>query len=181
MRAQAAQQPLGDDAYQGRREHIIHNTQITQAHNGAKGIVGMQTGEHQVAGLGCAHGLGRGFFVANFTDQNHVRILAQKAADRTGKINPGFVVHFHLADQGHLVLNRIFDGEDVFFHGVDAPQHTVQTGGLAATRRPGYQDGAVRAGSHGAQHIQLMRIETDIFQRNQFAAPDRIRTTRFSP
>ncbi len=48
-------------------------------------VVGVQRGEHQVAGLGRLDGDFGGLEVADFADHDHVRILAQEGAQGAGE------------------------------------------------------------------------------------------------
>ena len=79
----------------------------------AGGGVGVQRGEHQVAGEARLHGDLRGLQVADFADQHHVRVLAQDGAQaaREGHLDLG--VDLGLADAVDVVLDRILDRHDV--------------------------------------------------------------------
>ena len=61
-------------------------------------VVGVQRREHQVAG---ERGLDRDLRrleVADFADQDDVRVLAQERAQRGGEVQPDLLVHLHLVD-----------------------------------------------------------------------------------
>ena len=103
----------------------------------------VQRSEDQVPRLGgpqsCLHCLQ----VAKLSDQDHVRILAQHAAQGLGKaghVHP----HFALIDHGFLVVvvvfDRLFDRNYVPIETrVDIVDHRRQRGGLPAPRGPGNQ------------------------------------------
>jgi hypothetical protein len=77
---------------------------------------GMQRGKHQVARLRCADGSLDRFKVAHFTDEDHVRVGTQGAAQRFGETGDVHA-HFALIDDRLLVivviLDRILDSDDV--------------------------------------------------------------------
>ena len=81
--------------------------------NGAGRVVGVQRAEHQVAGERRLDGdLGR-FQVAHFADQDHVRVVPQDAPQGGGERQADLGVHLDLADARLLVLDRVFDRDDL--------------------------------------------------------------------
>ena len=88
MHADDAHQPLRQHGDQRRSEQVILHAHVDQARDGARGVVGVQGGEDQVAGQG---GLDRdigGFAVADFADHDHVRILAHDVAQPDANVRP---------------------------------------------------------------------------------------------
>jgi hypothetical protein len=82
--------------------------------------------------------------VAHFTDENHVRILSQCAAQSFRK-RTCIDVDFALRDERLLVamqkLDRVFDGDDVSAaRGVDAIDHRRERCRFARTGRSGDED-----------------------------------------
>ena len=53
-------------------------------------------------------------------------------------------VHLHLVEAGQAVFDRVFDGDDLLFRGVQLVQRGVQRGGLAGAGRAGDQHHAGR-------------------------------------
>jgi len=109
-----------------------------------------------VAGFSRAHGDAHGFRVAHFAHNNNVRRLAQRGAQRGGKIRSvGADFHLlnHAAQIGMFILNRIFDGEDVAgLAAVDLMDQSGESGGLSRTRWSADQDQSAR---HPAQGLNL--------------------------
>jgi hypothetical protein len=72
--------------------------------------------ENQMPGFGGDQRGFDGFQIAHFADQNHVRVLAQRAAQGFGK-RARVNVDFALRDKGFFVFvekfNRVFDRHDV--------------------------------------------------------------------
>ena len=82
---------------------------VGQAGDGAGGVVGVQGGQHQVAGQrGLDRDL-RGLEVADLADHDHVRVLAQDGAQALAKVSSDPGVDLGLADAGQLVLDRVLD------------------------------------------------------------------------
>ncbi len=78
----------------------------------------------------------RGLQVSDLTDHDNIRVLAQEILERDSKSETGLAIHVHLSQTIQLVLDRIFDGDDVAVYSVDAVEDAVLRGGLARTRRP---------------------------------------------
>src|SRR5277367_2450119 len=72
----------------------------------------MQGGQHQVAGFGSENGGGDGFQVAHFADQDDVRVLAQRSAQRGGE-RCGVHFHFALVDEPFLSRCRYSIGSSM--------------------------------------------------------------------
>ena len=76
----------------------------------------VQRAEHEVAGLGRLDGDGDRLEIAQLADQDDVRVLAQRRAQRVLE-RVGVRVHLALVDQALLVLvhelDRILDRDDV--------------------------------------------------------------------
>jgi hypothetical protein len=73
-------------------------------------IVGVQRGQHEVAGLGCLDGNLGGFEVADFTHHDDVGILAQKGLEREGEGEACLVVDVDLVDAGQVDFRGVFGG-----------------------------------------------------------------------
>ncbi len=80
--ADAGDQPLGDDGGEGHRELdadlvlLIGGEHVDDPVDGLGRVVGVQRGEHQVAGLGQGEGEGDRLEVAHLADQDDVGVLA---------------------------------------------------------------------------------------------------------
>ena len=90
------------------------------------GIVGMQGGQAQMAGLGKRHGVFHGRSVADFTHQDHIGRLAQCILQRRFPavgVKPHFSLRYHAVFVGMHKLHRVFYGDDVAVRVVVAPIH----------------------------------------------------------
>ena len=78
--ADAAHEPLGQHALEHRGDQVVLHAHVEQARDGARGVVGVQRGEDQVAGeRGLDGDLGR-LEVADLADHDDVGILADDVA-----------------------------------------------------------------------------------------------------
>ena len=90
VRAEHAHQALRQHRFERGGHQVGLDAHIHQAGQRAGRVVGVQRREDQVAGQRGLHGDLRGFLVANFADQNHVRVVAQNRAQpaRKGQARP---------------------------------------------------------------------------------------------
>jgi hypothetical protein len=73
----------------------------------------MQRGENKVAGHGGLKGGNCGLSVANFANQNNVRILPKYRSKGFGKTETGLLVYLHLVDAVDFVFDRILYRDDI--------------------------------------------------------------------
>ena len=146
LRAEAAHEALGEHAAQRGGEQERFNAHVNQTGDGAGGIIGVQRGEHEVAGETGLYGDLRGFQVADFANHDDIRVLPQDGAQRAGEGQPDAAVDGNLADAGQVKFHRVFDGDDVLPPRVHALQRGVERGGFAGTGGAGDQQNAVRLG-----------------------------------
>src|SRR5205823_4709832 len=86
--ADAARQPLrGDELHRGGYQERL-DAHVHQAVDGRGRVVGVQRGEHEVAGEGRLDGDLRGLEVADLADQDDVRILPQERTKGGGEVEP---------------------------------------------------------------------------------------------
>ena len=168
----ALQELLRDDPAQRRREHGAHvrllvgRKRVHEAIHGLRRAVRVQRAHHEDAHLGRRDGDAHGLMVAQFTDQNHIRILAQS---RMQCACEACAVHadLALADEAALPLmhelNRILDREDVSLHAViDVIDHRGESGRFSGAGLAGDEDesvGRARHLAHGLRQFQLIHRE----------------------
>lgn len=99
--------------------------------------------EHHVAGICRLAGNAGRFSIANFANHHDVGVLTQHASQRAGEGLVGLRVDLDLRDIRHLVLDRIFDRDDVVLHRVDVVQTRVERRRLTGTSRPAAEEQAV--------------------------------------
>ncbi len=122
----------------------------------------MQGTKDQVAGFGTGKRQANGFQIAHFADQNNVRVLAQRRAQRVGK-RQRVRTDFALVDQALLgfvhELDRILDGQNVsMIVLVDMIDHRRQCRRFARTGRTGNQHDATRILGNILEYFRAIQI-----------------------
>ena len=112
--------------------------------DGAGRVVGVQRAENEVTGETGVDRDAGGLEIANFTDHDDVRRLAQDGAQRRRESHADLGIHLHLIDPVHLIFDRVFDGDDLAVRFVDVIEAGVERGRLAGAGRAGDEQNAVR-------------------------------------
>nr|GFD54437.1 hypothetical protein [Tanacetum cinerariifolium] len=89
---------LGQNAFDGRRDQVALDPHVEQTGDTRRRAVGVQGGQHQVAG---ERGLDRdatGFQVAHLADHDDVRVLAHDGAQCSGEVEAYGRLHLNLVD-----------------------------------------------------------------------------------
>jgi len=131
--------------------------------------LGMQRGQHQMAGQRGMNGDMRGFGVADLADHDHVGVLADEGAHRGGKGEADRRLDLRLVDAGDFVFDRVFDGEDLAGRLVEDRKHGGQRRGLAAAGRPGHHDHAVRQCQQAGHDPLVAGRQAELFHLQQAA------------
>ncbi len=111
--AEFSHEALGDDGAERGGEQVGFDAHVDQADDGAGGVVGVQRGEHEVAGEGGLDGDAGGFGVADFADHDDVGILPEQGAEGGGEGEADLLIDLELVDAGEVEFDGIFDGADV--------------------------------------------------------------------
>lgn len=128
---------------------LVGLEEVEDAPDGLRCILGMERGQHQMAGVGRLHRGGEAHRIAHFAHHDDVGILPQhvfQAALETGSVE----ADLPLLDDRLVVLEHkldgILQGDDVPFEvGVDVLEHRRERRGLAGTRGAGHEhDAAMR-------------------------------------
>src|ERR1700733_6292902 len=143
--ADGADQALGEDAVERGDEVVDLDTHIDEA---AEHV------DHVDGDLGS-------FVVADFADQDLVRVVTQDRAQAAGKREALFLVHRNLGDPADLVFDRVLDGDDLVFVALDFVERGVERGSFAGTSRAGDQHHAVGLADVAAEPTQVIFGEAD--------------------
>ena len=111
------------------------------------------------------NGDARGLEVANFADQNHVRILTQNRTQGQRESQVDFVVDRALDDAVDFVLDGIFGGDDLGVDVVEFGERGVERGGLAGSGRASDEDDAVGLVNDLAEEGEQLGIHADAIER----------------
>ncbi|MNG93232.1 hypothetical protein D3C79_521890 [compost metagenome] len=158
-------QALGHHGPQGAGHQIAGGAHVDQAQGAGHRIVGVQRGQHQVAGDGAAQAYLHRLVVPHLPHQQDVRILAQGGAQHLGEGEADLGIDLHLVDPRQPVLHRIFHRDDLVAGLVELGEGAVERRGLAATGRSGHQDHAVGAFELAAKTRQDRRRHAGLGQR----------------
>ena len=124
--AHPAHQTLGHDPDQGSRDHEGLHTHLVQPRDRARGIVGMKRAEHQMARESGFDGSLRGFQIAGFPHQQHIRVLSHEGSQGCREVESLIPVHLALSDPRQRVFDRILNGGDVDAGVVSLRQQRVE-------------------------------------------------------
>src|SRR5204862_7905021 len=83
--------------------------------------------------------------VPDLADENHVRVLPDDVSEPRGERQADLRLHVDLVDALELVLDRVFDGDDLPVGRVDLVERAVARRRLATARPPGAEQDPVRA------------------------------------
>src|SRR6266404_7621079 len=81
--------------------------------------------------------------IANFTDHDDVRRLAQDGTQGGRKRHADLRVYLHLVDPGHLIFDRFLYGNDLAVRFVDVIETRVKRSRLAGPRRARDEENAI--------------------------------------
>ena len=171
VRAQDAQQPLGDAAQERTGKEMRVHAQGQHALHRPGRQRGVQRGQDEVTAVGGAHrGLGR-HRVADFADHDHVRRLAEYAAEQVREIDLQPEVDLRLADARQRILDRILDGVDLALRRVQVRQAGVQRRRLARAGRSRHQDQAAGALQHVEQPVEIVPQQAELIELERLGGP----------
>ena len=164
IRAKSPNEPLRHDrADRGGDQKWLH-PDVDQARDGRGRIVGVQRAEDEVAGQAGVGRDRRRLQIANLADHDDVRRLPQNGAKRGGKSHPDIGVHLHLVDAGHLVFDRVFDGDDFPVRPVDEIQTGIKRARLAGTGRASHEEDAVGQAEQSLERLLVVAEKSKLGQ-----------------
>ena len=143
MRTHDTNEALGKDAHDRRGNEEGLDPHVNQPCHGAWGIVRVQCRKDEVArqrGLDCD--LGR-FGVPDFAYHDHVGVLAKDRAQSACKRKLNLGIDLNLAYAWELVLDGIFNCNDIFFCGINMAERGIQRGRLSRACRACHEDDAM--------------------------------------
>ena len=88
---------------------LLRLEEVEDSANRLGGVLGVQRGKHQVAGVGSTDGRLKRNGIAHFTDHDDVRILAKHVL-QAGLEAAGIQTNFSLFDHGLVVFEDELDG-----------------------------------------------------------------------
>ena len=120
--------------------------------------------------------------IADFADQDHVGVVPQDAAQRRGERQADLGMDLDLVDAFELILDRVFDRDDLDVVALDFEQRAVERGRLAGAGGAGDQHDAVRQSDQLAERLVHVARPCRCFgSENSMRPLSRIRMTIPSP
>ena len=162
------------------RDHVGLDPHVRQPRHRRRRVVGVQRGEDEVAGLRGLHRDLRGLLIADLADEDDVGILPQDGAQRARERQLRLLVHLRLVDAGNLVLDRIFDRDDVGASRLDRRDRGAQRRRLAAAGRTDDQDHAVLVVEEEPELLHRAGEKPELLERRRPLAVSRARAERSS-
>ena len=131
VRTDLADQPLRHDDAERSRDQKRLDPHVQEPGDRRGRIVGVKRGKQQVAGERRLDGDFGRFVIADLADHDDVGILTEKGSQARSKRETGCLVHLHLADATHAVLDRILSGRDVDDRAVELFQDRIESRGFS--------------------------------------------------
>ncbi len=154
-----ADQPLRQDAVQRGHEVVGLDAHDEETSEHVDDIVRVDRCEDQVADQRC-------FLVADFTDQDFVRVVPENGAKATREGEAFLLVDPDLRDAADLVLDGVFDGDDFVFIALNFVERGVKRRRFAGTGRSRDQYHAVGLADVAAVAAQVLFAEAhDVSKR----------------
>ena len=163
------QEALRDDTAQNAGHHradhllLLGREELDHSADRLGRIDGVQRGEHEMAGLGGLQGGLRRLCVAKLADEDHVRVLTQRSAQRlleVHRVEPDLALVHDAVDVGMQDLDRILDRDDVLVpRPVDVVDHRGERRRLTGAGRTRHEhEPAVLVGEplHPRREAQLL-------------------------
>src|SRR3989344_1501510 len=104
------------------------------------------------------------FHVADFPDQNYVRVLAQNGAQAGRKSVVTFRTDLALRNAFNMILNRVFNRDDFYFRLFDFFEESVERGRFAGSGGAGDENQAVGLFQLFFDKLQVVGKNAQIFQ-----------------
>ena len=136
--------------------------EVHQAGHGRCSVVGVQGAENEVTCQACIRCDRRRLQVANFTDHDYVRCLAQNGTQRDRKGQPDIRIYLHLIDAVHPVLDRLLDRDDFAVGFVDEIEAGIERARLAGTGRPRHEQNPVRQAKQSLEPLLIVAEKSKV-------------------
>ena len=107
--------------------------------------------------------------ITNFSHHDNIRILPQNGSQTRKEGKSDIRPHLSLIQAHHLILDRIFEGSNIYFRLIDIRETRIQRSSLSGTRWSRIQNNSVRISQIFLNNARIRPIQSQIFQqRNIF-------------
>ena len=160
--ADLPQQTLAHHAPQGAGHQPRLHAHVLEPVYGGHGVVGVQSGEHQMTGDGGPHGDGGRLAVPDLTHGDDVRVLTQDGSQAAGEGHAGLFVDLALADAGDVVLHRVLQRDDVDLLTGQIPDHVAHGGGLTGACGTHQQNDAAGVSQQSVVVVKILPLQSQL-------------------
>jgi hypothetical protein len=168
--ADRADQALGDHERQRAGDEVRRHAEVAQPDDGARGVVGVQGGQHHVAGHGGLQGQLRRLPVTDLTDHDDVGVLTEDRAQAARERAADPLLDVRLVDARRARTRRVLEGDDVagLVGEVAQPAYSVEVlpepvGPVMSTRPCGRSIALEKP-------VQLLGVEADLVEAEPLGA-----------
>ena len=121
----------------------------------------MDRRKYQVSGERRLYGDLRSFSIADFSHHDLVGVVPQNRSQSAGKCQALFLIDRNLCDAANLVLDRVLNGDDLVFLGLNLVHTRIQRCSLAAPGGSCHQHHAVRLVDVAAEFTQIVFVKSN--------------------
>ena len=147
------------DAAQRGGDLVWLDADVDETRDRIGGVVGMERRQHEVSGERRLHRDLRRLLVADFADEDDVRVLAQNRAQRRRERQSGLLLYLHLHDALHPVFDRVFDRHDVHALTLDLIDRRVERRGFAGPGWAGNEKDAFVILEQPLDRVRFSRVQ----------------------
>src|SRR5581483_5427075 len=162
VRTDAACEPLRGDELHRRGDQKRLDSHVHQTIDRRRRVVRVQRREDEMSGERRLDRDLRRFEVADLADEDDVRILPEKGAQRRREVQADRLLHLHLIDARQVELDRILRGHDVHFRRVHLRECGVERVRLPRSRRTGDEHHAPRLEDRLLELRERLRLEAEL-------------------
>src|SRR6266404_1924592 len=137
-------QPLRQNTVQRRYEVVGLDAHVQKSTEHVHDVIGVDRSKNQVTGERRLYGDLRGLVIADFAHHDLVGIVAQNRPQAARKGQALLLVNGNLRDSADLILDRIFNRNDLVFVVLDLIDRRIQGSRLAAAGWPRHEYHAIR-------------------------------------
>jgi hypothetical protein len=165
----------------GGAEQVRGDAEVEHAGDRRRRVVGVQGGQHEVAGQRRLDRHFGGFQVADFADHDDVRVLAHQRPDALRETEVDDVLHLQLVERRLDHLDRVFDGAHIDRRRGQLLERRVERRRFSRTGRAGDEDDSVGPVGHRFPARLIVVGEAEFGETRTSTSGSKMRITSFSP
>lgn len=128
-----AGESLVDDELETRDNEERIDSEVDETLEGINRGIGMNGGEYEMSRDRCLDREMGCIGITNLSDHDDIGILTQETPESIREIESDLRIDLTMIGSFDTVLDRIFEGGDIFFFGIEVGEHRVERRGLTGT------------------------------------------------